>query len=61
MSQFSNLPFLGSIPIEPKLGQSVELGENFLQNFKESETACRFKVIAENVISKFENSNQNKS
>ena len=40
LAQHAGLPFLGSVPIEPKLAAAAETGENFLERWEESE-ACR--------------------
>ena len=40
LAQHAGLPFLGSVPIEPKLAAAAEMGENFLERWEESE-ACR--------------------
>ena len=33
------VPFLGRVPIDPKLGSSLERGENYLENFPVSQVA----------------------
>lgn len=50
LAQFANIPFLGTIPIDPKLGDCSESGQNFIELFKESEAAQRFKTIARNLL-----------
>lgn len=43
------LEFLGAIPIDPKLAQSCEDGENFLEKFSTSVTAQKVKEIVESI------------
>ncbi|CAB4060388.1 Cytosolic Fe-S cluster assembly factor NBP35,Cytosolic Fe-S cluster assembly factor CFD1,Cytosolic Fe-S cluster assembly factor NUBP2 homolog 2,Probable cytosolic Fe-S cluster assembly factor SPAC806.02c,Cytosolic Fe-S cluster assembly factor NUBP2,Cytosolic Fe-S cluster assembly factor NUBP2 homolog,Cytosolic Fe-S cluster assembly factor NUBP1 homolog,Probable cytosolic Fe-S cluster assembly factor SJAG_02895,Cytosolic Fe-S cluster assembly factor cfd1,Cytosolic Fe-S cluster assembly factor nbp35,Cytosoli len=43
-------PFLGAIPIEPKLASAADSGDNFIQKFEDSEVAS----ILESIISKIE-------
>ena len=50
LAEMGNVPFLGRIPIDPKLTQSVEEGTNFIRAFKESATARAFLNIVKNVI-----------
>merc|ERR1712059_1704 len=39
LAEHSKVPFLGSVPIEPKLAASAETGQNFIQQFGDSEAA----------------------
>jgi Mrp family chromosome partitioning ATPase len=50
LAQFANIPYLGSIPIDPKLGESLEEGINYVQAFQDSEAAQRFKTISRNLL-----------
>lgn len=50
LAQFANIPYLGSIPIDPRLGECAELGQNYVDMFKDSEAALRFKSIARNLL-----------
>lgn len=50
LAKFANIPFLGTIPIDPKLGDCSESGKNFVELFKDSEAAQRFKTISRNLL-----------
>ncbi|RWS04478.1 Cytosolic Fe-S cluster assembly factor NUBP2-like protein [Dinothrombium tinctorium] len=50
LAQYANVPYLGSIPIDPNLGECAEFGRNYIEQFKSSEAAQRFKTIARNLI-----------
>ncbi|KAI1295382.1 Cytosolic Fe-S cluster assembly factor NUBP2 -like protein [Halotydeus destructor] len=50
LAQLTNIPFLGAIPIDPKLGECAETGQNFVAAFSESEAAKRFKSIARSLL-----------
>jgi len=50
LAQFANVAFLGNIPIDPRLGDCSETGQNFVSLYKESEAAQRFKSIARNLL-----------
>jgi hypothetical protein len=54
LATFANVPFLGSIPIDPKLGDCLDSGHNFVEAFSESEAALRFKTIANNLTEEVE-------
>ena len=43
-------PFLGRIPIDPLLGQTLDGGENFLEKFPESQLAGVLKTIIEPLV-----------
>jgi len=43
-------PFLGRIPIDPLLGQTLDGGENFLEKFPESQLAGVLKAIIEPLV-----------
>jgi len=45
LAEHSKVPFLGSIPIEPKLAAAAENGANFVTMFADSEAAKRFSTI----------------
>ena len=44
------VPFLGRVPIDPKLTSCFDTGKNFLQAFPESGTKGAFETVAANVI-----------
>jgi len=50
LAQYSGVPFLGEIPIEPQLTRCLETGINFVGQYKESIAAQRFKGIASQVL-----------
>lgn len=37
LAEEEHVPFLGKIPIDPRLGAALETGERFLEKFPESE------------------------
>jgi len=45
LAEHAKVPFLGSVPIEPKLAASVEVGNNFVQEFAQSEAAVALNKI----------------
>jgi len=47
LAEYCKLPFLGDIPIDPKLGMAAEKGENFLSSFKESPASIAFQSIVD--------------
>merc|ERR1719391_713158 len=50
LAEHSKVPFLGSVPIEPKLAVAAESGQNFVQTFAGSEASLRFKSIFASVL-----------
>ena len=55
LAEFAQVPFLGSIPIDPKLAESLETGKNFIETYAESECALKFAEIACKLIDKPKN------
>lgn len=51
LAQMGNVPFLGRVPIDPKLTLATENGENFIAAFKESTVAQVFQSIVKTVTS----------
>ncbi len=49
-----DVPFLGKVPIEPKMVEDGDAGVPFLEDAKDSESAKAFMDIVENVIEKVE-------
>lgn len=49
LAEMGKVPFLGRIPIDPKLTKAMENGENFIAAFHDSETAKSFI----NIVKKF--------
>ncbi|XP_059092415.1 cytosolic Fe-S cluster assembly factor NUBP2 homolog [Tigriopus californicus] len=47
LAESKNIQFLGAIPIDPKLAQSCEDGDNFLAKFSNSVTAQKVKEIVD--------------
>jgi len=45
LAEHAKVPFLGAVPIEPKLAEAAEEGRNFIEEFKDSETARAFSSI----------------
>ena len=50
LAEIGKVPFLGRIPIDPLLTQSVENGTNFITAFQESATAQAFSNIVKNLV-----------
>ena len=50
LAEMGKVPFLGRIPIEPKLTQSMENATNFITAFNDSETAQCFINITKKFI-----------
>jgi Mrp family chromosome partitioning ATPase len=44
-----NIKFLGSIPLDPKLGKSCDFGKNFLTNFPQSPVTFAYQKILEEI------------
>ncbi len=47
-----NVPFLGSIPIDPKIVEACDTGEVFVTNYASSETAKKMHEIIAKIVSK---------
>ena len=46
LAEHANIPFLGTVPIEPKLALAAETGVNFIEQFKECEARnCFIKIF----------------
>jgi ATP-binding protein involved in chromosome partitioning len=45
-----DIPFLGRVPIDPRLGESADTGEPFLQKYPESEVAEACNLIIEKIM-----------
>lgn len=45
MADDMQVPFLGSVPIDPKIAEAGDSGEPFIKRYSESQTATRFKEI----------------
>ncbi|CAN7937727.1 unnamed protein product [Ixodes hexagonus] len=50
LAKISSVPFLGRIPIEPRLAESMENGENFVEKYIQSEAAVAFKAIVAKIV-----------
>ena len=51
LAEMGKVPFLGRIPIDPKLTKATESGENFIAAFNDSATAQSFLSIVKNFMS----------
>lgn len=45
MAREMNIPFLGSVPLDPSLGQCCDLGVNFVEKHADSQTMIEIKNI----------------
>ena len=46
LAEHAKVPFLGAVPIEPKLALAAETGQNFVQQFQESEASkCLVRIF----------------
>ena len=52
LAEKASLPFLGRVPIDPRLVQCTEIGANFMEKFAESPLANLYRDIALKIISK---------
>jgi Mrp family chromosome partitioning ATPase len=50
MATEMNVPFLGSIPIDPRIGKSCDLGENLFEEFPESPACKSYEQIVSKLI-----------
>ncbi|CAK9290735.1 unnamed protein product [Gordionus sp. m RMFG-2023] len=47
LAEYANIPFLGSIPLDPNIALCSESGENFIEKFRESSSLnCIFEFIS---------------
>ena len=53
LAEYSNVPFLGTVPIDPNLAKSIETGNNFLETFQDSPTSKSIQLIIDNLIEQF--------
>ncbi|XP_075558306.1 NUBP iron-sulfur cluster assembly factor 2 isoform X2 [Dermacentor variabilis] len=51
LAKMVNVPFLGRIPLEPRLAECMEHGTNFMDKFADSATAAAFKEVVAKVAS----------
>ncbi|KAL1480260.1 hypothetical protein MTO96_051179 [Rhipicephalus appendiculatus] len=51
LAKMVNVPFLGRIPLEPRLAECMEHGANFMDKFADSATAAAFKEVVLRVAS----------
>jgi len=49
-SEELNVPFLGAIPIDPKIVEFTDKGIPYLEKFKDSEAGKAFQSVAENIV-----------
>ena len=53
LAEYSNVPFLGTVPTDPNLAKSIETGNNFLETFQDSPTSKSIQLIIDNLIEQF--------
>lgn len=49
MCEKMNVPFLGSLPLDPRLGQACDKGDSFIQACPESPAAQAYVRLAESI------------
>ncbi|XP_018407873.1 PREDICTED: cytosolic Fe-S cluster assembly factor NUBP2 isoform X3 [Nanorana parkeri] len=52
LAKHAGVPFLGCVPLDPNLAQSLELGKDFLQEFPKSSTYASITSIAQHILEK---------
>lgn len=50
LQQEFQIPFLGSIPIDPKLSECEDVGKDYVKEFSKTSTANALKTIAEKIL-----------
>jgi len=45
-----NLPFLGAVPLDPRIGMSCDFGESFLDSFPDSPACIAIRQVVKNVV-----------
>ena len=45
----ANVPFLGSVPLDPRIGMACDYGESFLDNFPDSPACAALRNVVRNV------------
>ncbi|PIO28986.1 Cytosolic Fe-S cluster assembly factor nubp2 [Aquarana catesbeiana] len=56
LARHAGVPFLGCVPLDPNLAQSLEVGKDFLQEFPKSSTYASIISIAQQILDKAANS-----
>jgi Mrp family chromosome partitioning ATPase len=49
LAEDENIPFLGAVPLDPRIGQACDLGEDFLNTFPDSPTSQAIKHVVRRV------------
>ena len=49
LAQEQEIPFLGSIPLDPRIGMSCDFGKSFLEDFQDTDTARAYVKVIENI------------
>lgn len=50
LAEHASAPFLGAIPIEPKLAEAADAGIHFVDAFEESETAKKLGSVVDQIM-----------
>lgn len=50
MAEEMNVPFLGKLPLDPRIGRYCDEGKNFLQDFPESPAALAYQHLMKSVL-----------
>lgn len=49
MAKDTGIPFLGAVPLDPRIGMSCDFGESFFDNFSDSPACQALKEVVRNV------------
>jgi len=47
-----NVPFLGSIPLDPRIARACDEGKNFIHEFSDSEASKAYVQIIKKIVEK---------
>lgn len=50
MAKEMNVPFLGAVPIDPRIAKSCDLGEDLMEEFADSPAVLAYRSIVEKVV-----------
>ena len=50
MAREMNVPFLGAVPIDPRIAKTCDLGEDLMEEFPDSPAVLAYRSIATRVV-----------